>query len=94
MTKDYWSSHNEVAASAWQQRNADWWSEMMKANTNIHHHENYSTTSCGPIDLESDHEAAGRLQSTDLHRIIVAALLLTWRIIFMKLKQDLQFSIN
>ncbi len=23
MTKGYWSSHNETAASAWQQRNAD-----------------------------------------------------------------------
>ena len=47
---------------------------MKKANTNIHHHENYSTTSCGPMDSETDDEAAGRLQSTDLHRIIVAAL--------------------
>ncbi len=47
---------------------------MKKANTNVHHHENYSTTSCGPMDSESDHEAAGRLQSTDLHCIIVAAL--------------------
>ncbi len=24
MTKGYWSSHNETAASAWQQQNADW----------------------------------------------------------------------
>ena len=30
MTKGYRSSHNEVAAPAWQQRNADWWSEMKK----------------------------------------------------------------
>jgi hypothetical protein len=30
MTKGYWSSHNETAASAWQQRNADWWSEIKK----------------------------------------------------------------
>jgi hypothetical protein len=48
--------------------------KIKKANTNIHHHENYSTTSCGPIDSESDHEAAGRLRSTDLHCINVAAL--------------------
>jgi hypothetical protein len=43
MKKGYRSSHNEVAASAWQQRNADWWSEIKKANTNIHHHENSPT---------------------------------------------------
>jgi hypothetical protein len=30
MTKGYRSSHNEVAASAWRQRNADWWSEIKK----------------------------------------------------------------
>jgi hypothetical protein len=34
ITKGYWSSHNETAASAWQQRNADWWSEMKKTNQN------------------------------------------------------------
>jgi hypothetical protein len=43
MKNGYWSSHNEVAASAWRQPNADWWSEMKKANTNIHHHENSPT---------------------------------------------------
>ncbi len=32
MTKGYRSSHIETAASAWQQRNADWWSEMKKTN--------------------------------------------------------------
>ncbi len=30
MTKGYRSSHNETAAPAWQQRNADWWSEIKK----------------------------------------------------------------
>ena len=74
MTKGYWSSHNETAASAWQQQNADWWSEMKKANHNIHHHENSQTNSCGLMDTDTDDEAAGRLQSTDLHCIIVAAL--------------------
>ncbi len=59
MKKGYWSSHNEVAASAWRQQNADWWSEMEKANTNIHHHENSPTNSCGPMDTETDDEAAG-----------------------------------
>jgi hypothetical protein len=28
--KGYQSSHNETAASAWRQQNADWWSEMKK----------------------------------------------------------------
>ncbi len=64
MTKGYQSSHNETAASAWRQQNADWWSEMKKGNHNIHHPENSSTNSCGPID--TDDEAAGQLQSTDL----------------------------
>jgi hypothetical protein len=45
---------------------------MKKANHNIHHHENSQTNSCGPMD--TDDEAAGRLRSTDLHCIIVAAL--------------------
>ncbi len=72
MTKGYWSSHNETAASAWQQWNADWWSEMKKANHNTHHSENSPTNSCGTID--TDDEATGRLRSTDLHHIIVAAL--------------------
>ncbi len=31
MKKGYRSSHAEVAASAWQQRNADWWSEIKKS---------------------------------------------------------------
>ena len=33
MTKGYWSSHNETAASAWQQQNADWWSDLRKQIT-------------------------------------------------------------
>ncbi len=72
MTKGYQSSHNETAASAWQQQNADWWSEMKKTNHNTHHPENSPTNRCGMID--TDDEAARRLRSTDLHCIIVAAL--------------------
>ncbi len=72
MTKGYWSSHTETAASAWQQQNADWWSEMKKTNHNIHHPENSPTNSSGP--MYTDDEATGRLRSTDLYRIIVAAL--------------------
>lgn len=30
MSKGNRSSHNEIAATAWRQRNADWWSEMKK----------------------------------------------------------------
>ncbi len=72
MTKGYRSSHNETAASAWRRQKADWWSEMKKTNHNIHHPENSPTNRCGTMD--TDDEAAGRLRSTDLHRIIVAAL--------------------
>jgi hypothetical protein len=43
-----------------------------KTNHNIHHPENSPTNLCGQLD--TDDEAAGRLRSTDLHRIIVAAL--------------------
>jgi hypothetical protein len=57
MTKGYWSSHNETAASAWQQQNADWWSEVNKTNHNTHHPENSSTNRCGMMD--TDDEAAG-----------------------------------
>ena len=47
MTKRYRSSHNETAASAWQQRNADWWSEMKNTNHNTHH-----AKILQPIDVE------------------------------------------
>ena len=43
MTKRYRSSHNETAASAWRQQNADWWSEMKKTNHN---------TLLQPIDVD------------------------------------------
>ncbi len=72
MMKGYRSSHNETAASTWQQQNADWWSEIKKTNHNIHHPENSPTNRCGTIN--TDDEAAGRLRSTDQHCIIVAAL--------------------
>jgi hypothetical protein len=45
---------------------------MKKTNHNTHHPENSPTNRCGMMD--TDDEAAGRLKSTDLHRIIVAAL--------------------
>ncbi len=72
MTKGYRSSHNETAASTWQQQNADWWLEMKKTNHNTHHPEYSPTNRCGTMD--TDDEAAGQLRSTDLHPIIVAAL--------------------
>jgi hypothetical protein len=72
MTKGYWSSHNETAASVWRQQNADWWSEMKKTNHNTNHPENSPTNSYRPMD--TDDKAARRLRSTDLHRIFVAAL--------------------
>jgi hypothetical protein len=72
MTKGYWSSHNKTAASAWQQQNADWWSEIKKTNHNTHYPENSPTNRSGMMD--ADDEATGLLRSTDLHRIIVAVL--------------------
>ncbi len=72
MMKGHRSSHNETAASAWQQRNADWWSEMKKTNHNIYHPENSLINSYR--SMNTDDEAAGRLRSTDQHHIIVAAL--------------------
>jgi hypothetical protein len=72
MTKGYESSHNETAASAWQQQNADWWSEIKKTNHDTHHLENSPTNRCGTMD--TDDKAAGQLISTVLHCLIVAAL--------------------
>ena len=45
---------------------------MKKTNHDTHHPEIFSTNRCGTMD--TDDETAGRLRSTDLHRIIVAAL--------------------
>jgi hypothetical protein len=45
---------------------------MKKTNDNTHHPKNSPTNRCGMKD--TDDEAAGRLRSTDLHCIIVAAL--------------------
>ncbi len=45
---------------------------MKKTNHNTHHPEHSPTNRCGTMD--TDDEAAGRLRSTDLHCIIVAAL--------------------
>jgi hypothetical protein len=70
--KGYQCSHNETAAPAWQQQNAEWWSVMKKTNHSTHHPENSPTNRCGTMD--TDDKAAGRLRSTDLHCIIVAAL--------------------
>jgi hypothetical protein len=72
MTKGHGSSHNETAASAWHQGNTDWWSEIKKTNHDTHHPGISLTTRCGAMD--TDDEAAGQLRSTDLHRIIAAAL--------------------
>ncbi len=47
MTEGYQSSHNETAASAWRQQNADLWSEMKKRNHNTHHPEHSPTNRCG-----------------------------------------------
>ncbi len=53
-------------------KNTDWGSEMKKTNHTTHHPENSPINRCGTMD--TDDEATGRLRSTDLHCIIVAAL--------------------
>jgi hypothetical protein len=45
---------------------------MKKTNHNTHHPEHSPTNRC--VKMDTDDEAAGRLRSTDLHHIIVAAL--------------------
>jgi hypothetical protein len=72
MSKGYWSSNSETAASAWQQLNANWWSKIKKTNHDTHHQENSPTNRCGTMD--TDDNAAGQLRSADLHCIIVASL--------------------
>jgi hypothetical protein len=69
MSKGNRSNHNEIAATAWRQRNADWWSEMKKAKQNL-------AKLTVPINqtINLNDEAAGRLSHSDLHRIITAAL--------------------
>ncbi len=57
LTKGYQSSHNETAASAWQQQNTDWWSEIQKTKHNTNHPENSPTKRCGTMD--TDDEAPG-----------------------------------
>jgi hypothetical protein len=39
MIKGHQRSHNETAASAWRQQNADWWSEIKKTNHDTNHPE-------------------------------------------------------
>ncbi len=69
MSKGNRSNHNEIAATAWRQINADWWSEMKKAKQNL-------AKSTTPIDQTKNlnDDAAGKLSHSYLHRIITAAL--------------------
>jgi hypothetical protein len=69
MSKGNRSNHNKIAATAWRQRHADWWSEMKKAKQNLAK----STTPINQTTNLND-EAAGRLSHSDLHHIITAAL--------------------
>jgi len=72
ISKGYRSSHNETAATAWQQRNADWWSDIKKTKQN----NSTSAKSTTPINQTKnlDDEAAGKLSYSDLHHISTAAL--------------------
>ena len=64
MSKENRSSHNEIAATAWRQRNADWWSEMKKTKKLA-----TSTTQINQTTNLND-EAAGKLNHSDLHCIM------------------------
>jgi len=72
ISKGYRSSHNETAATAWRQRNADWWLDIKKTKQN----NSTSAKSTTPIDQTKhlDGEAADKLSYSDLHHIITAIL--------------------
>ena len=68
MSKGHQSSHNENAATAWRQHNAEWWSEMKRKN------KSEKMRTVPNKATENDDEAAGRLHLMELHRIIAAAV--------------------
>ena len=68
MSKGHRSSHNENAATAWRQHNADWWSEMKRKN------KSEKMRTVANKATENDDEAAGRLHPMELHHIIAAAV--------------------
>jgi hypothetical protein len=61
MSKGYQSSHNETAATAWRQWNANWWSEMKMAK-----HDTSLLAKATDKATNLDDKAAGQLSSTDL----------------------------
>jgi hypothetical protein len=69
MSKVHQSSHNKTAATVWRQRNTDWWSEMKTAK-----HDTFPLAKAMDKATDLDDKAAGRLSSTDLYRITMAAL--------------------
>jgi hypothetical protein len=69
MSKGYQSSHNKTAATAWRQHNTNWWSEMKTAK-----HDTSPLAKAMGKATDLDDEAAGRLSSTNLYCITMAAL--------------------
>jgi hypothetical protein len=64
MSKGHQSSHNKTAATAWHQRNTDWWSEMKMAK-----HDTSPLAKAMDNATDLDDEAAGQLSSTNLYLI-------------------------
>jgi hypothetical protein len=54
MSKGHQSSHNKTAATAWRQRNTDWWSEMKMAK-----HDTFLLAKAMDKATDLDNEAAG-----------------------------------
>jgi hypothetical protein len=69
MSKGHQGSHNKTAATAWRQRNTDWWSEMKTAK-----HVTFPLAKAINKAIDLDDEVAGWLSSTDLYPITTAAL--------------------
>jgi hypothetical protein len=69
MSKGHQSSHNEIAATVWRQRNAGWWSEMKMAK-----HDTSLLAQATDIATDLDDKVAGQLSSTDFYHITMVAL--------------------
>jgi hypothetical protein len=67
MSKGHQNSHNETAATAWHQCNANWWSEIKTTKSHNSPLKNKAME-------EIDNKAAGQLSSMELFCITAAAL--------------------
>jgi hypothetical protein len=72
MTKGHQSSTNETNATAWRQRNANWWSEMKKANHDTTPTAKMANTTGGVMNMND--KATGQFSSTALNCTIAASV--------------------